>query len=115
MQIKTKIRGQGQGQDWLARASSPKPTKLELSHTHNRVPPANVLITWNFDDLNDSHADDMVQAYRCGPNQSSERGTDQEAGSRDVKETFVAFFSESGWILLLLLHIHAGAASQRFP
>ena len=68
------------------------------SHTHNRVPPANVLITWNFDDPNDSHADDTVQAYRYGPNQSSERGTEQEAGSRDVKETFLAFFSESGWM-----------------
>ena len=80
-----------------------KPTKLELplqlgSHTHNRAPPANVLITWNFDDPNDSHADDMVQAYRYGPNQSSKRGTDQEPGRRDVKETFLAFFSESGWI-----------------
>ena len=27
-----------------------------------------------------------------------QRGTDLEAGSRDVKETFVAFFSESGWM-----------------
>ena len=76
---------------WLT--GSLKPTKLELplhlgSHTHNLVPPANVLITWNFDDLNDSHADDMVQAYRYRPNQSSERGTDREAGRRDVKETF---------------------------
>ena len=86
---------------WLT--GSLKPTKLELplhlgSHTHNLVPPANVLITWNFDDLNDSHADDMVQAYSYGPNQSSKRGTDQEPGRRDVKETFLAFFSESGWI-----------------
>lgn len=76
---------------WLT--GSLKPTKLELplhlgSHTHNLVPPPNVLITWNFDDLNDSHADDMVQAYRYRPNQSSERGTDREAGRRDVKETF---------------------------
>ena len=83
---------------WLT--GSLKPTKLELplhlgSHTHNLVPPPNVLITWNFDDLNDSHADDMVQPYRCGPNQSS-GGTDLEAG--DVKETFVAFFSESRWM-----------------
>ena len=37
----------------------------------------------------------MVQPYRCGPNQSS-GGTDLEAG--DVKETFVAFFSESRWM-----------------
>ena len=78
------VLGTGLPPNWNSLSLLPHPQSL-----------ANVLITWNFDDPNDSHADDMVQPYRCGPNQSS-GGTYLEAG--DVKETFVAFFSESRWM-----------------
>ena len=99
----------------------PRKTKLELqlgSHTHNRVPPANVLITWNFDDPNDSPADDMVQAYRYEPNQSSagdRSGGGGQGRQRNLCGIFLRVGMDASPSPLRLLHIHADAASQRFP
>ena len=83
---------------WLAGGHLPQissPSLARLPHPQTCSTAANVLITWNFDDLYDSHADDMVQAYRYDPNQSSERGTDQgEAGSRGTSKKPLWHFSQ---------------------